>query len=515
MQELLLVVDNDTEKLTLVTDICRANLPEVRVVTATTGSEGLQLAQAENPGVVVVAMKLPDLDGFEVCRRLKAKPVTNPSRVLMISNVLMDSRDRTQGLECGAEAFISKPFDQRELVLQIKNLIRQWTAERNQRDNLEAQTAQYTMAGRIAHDFNNSMTTIIGYTELLIEQLKENPALVADLTTIQREGQRAKELTHQLFAFSQPHPLARTTQNPAPLITTMAKTFQALAGSTIEVKLDLAAELHSINVDPHQFRRILMELVQNAHTAMPQGGQLTIQAENIQVSAAEARLLPKAQAGDFVRVSVADTGQGTRLEAMDQVFEPVSSIKEPSAGLVLPAVDGVMKQHQGWMRVNSRSGIGSTFHLYFPAVLAAPEKPKPALAATTELRGHSERILLVEDEASVRQMAVRFLQAKGYEVLGVASAEEALDVFRQESGRFDLVFSDIVLPGRTGIELVFELVARKPDLRVILSSAYTDEQTRWPIIKERGFRFFQKTDPLDELLQTVHEELATILKTSA
>lgn len=790
MKNVLLVVDDDEVMVKLITEICHRRLPEVRLLTAATGQAGLHLARTEKPGVVALDVTLPDINGLEVCRQIRADPATANTHILMITGVRMEAKDRIKGIESGADYYLFKPFDAAEFALLVKALFRWWAAEQRQVEQFQALVTQRTadlaaanaqmekeisarkaaeqqrqaavelneqilasspigivayeasgqcilaneaaakigggtvaqvlqqnfrqvaswknygllaaadkalssgqselldahmvtsfgkevwlafrwipfhfhgaqhllvmvtditarkssevelkqsenkyrqlvetleegiwmvdaqqittyvnphmakmlgytveemlgvspfnfmfeedakqartrveerrkgqagrvqtklrrkdgsvlhisahvtplmtpanvfagtlsaitdlteqrlmeqklihagkmesigiLAGGIAHDFNNILAAMLGHTELLMQELEtRQPAVCARLRIIFNEGQRAAELTRQLLAFSQRQMLVRKTHDLNSIINSMRETLAYVLGASVEVQTHLDPELPPVSVDQNSIRKILVELAQNARQAMPQGGRLHLRTEGVTLTEAETHFLPDARAGNFVRLMVSDSGPGMSAQVLAHLFDPFFSTKQLGAGLGLPSVYGAIKQQEGWIHAFNASGGGATFQLYFPALEARPGKhlaTPPPLTAT----GRGERLLLIEDEASLRRLTKSFLKDNGYQVTDVANAEEAVDIFRREQGRFDLIFSDIVLPGRSGIELVLELRALKPDLCVLLTSGYNDPDTRWPELKQHNLPFIDKTCPLNELMNTLRQLL--------
>lgn len=365
------------------------------------------------------------------------------------------------------------------------------------------------LAGGTAHDFNNLLTTIIGYSELLLEGLAPGDPMYTEIGEIKKAGDRAADVTHQLLAFSRRQPLRSRPTDLNAVVARIDNLLRHLIGEDIEIVTSLEPELSPIAADPAQIEQVLINLAVNARDAMPDGGVLTITTEDVTVDEGYCEATPYARAGRFACLSVADTGAGIEKAIIDKIFEPFFTTKQPGAGsgLGLSVAYGIVKQHEGWINVHSEPGVGSSFRLYLPLALAKQTEATEAVPLERDLRGNGERILLVEDEQNVRELAERVLCENGYVVFQAASAEEAIEVFDRERGRFHLVFSDVVLPGETGLELVDEVLVRKPDLPVLLSSGYTDDKSQWPTIRERGFRFLEKPYALNDLLRTVREAI--------
>jgi CheY-like chemotaxis protein len=250
-----------------------------------------------------------------------------------------------------------------------------------------------------------------------------------------------------------------------------------------------------------------MNLVINAHEAMPEGGKLTLVTETVTLDRDQCQSIPGSYPGTFVRLSVTDTGSGIDPEIMPRIFEPFFSTKEKGSGLGLAIADSIIRQYNGWIDVHSQLGRGTTFQVYLPALSEAAADELGEVAAHPVLRGRGERILLVEDDDGVRAAISEMLRVNGYVAVEAENAEKALDLIEGEGGHFDLVFSDVVLPDRDGLELVDQCLLLNPDLRVVLTSGYTDHRSRWPIIRERGFQFLRKPFDLSDLLAAIGEAL--------
>ena len=216
-----------------------------------------------------------------------------------------------------------------------------------------------------------------------------------------------------------------------------------------------------------------------------------------------------ARPGRFVCLSIEDTGSGIARDVLDQIFEPFFSTKGPTkgTGLGLAVVYGIIRQHGGWINVYSEQNQGTAFKVYLPSVHDGDAECAEETAAKEPEAAHGcgQRILLVEDEEAVRELASRALKENGYTVFEAGAYEEAIEVFEREGGNFDLIFSDVVLPDKSGIRLIDELLSQRPDIQVLVSSGYTDQKSQWPVIQEKGFRFLQKPYSLVDLLGTIDE----------
>lgn len=365
------------------------------------------------------------------------------------------------------------------------------------------------LAGGVAHDFNNLLTAITGYGGLLLNALQDNGQLHDDVEEIMKAAKRASSLTRQLLAFSRKQVLQPQLMNPNDLIADLSKLLKRLVGEDIELVTMFEPGLWRVLADQGNMEQVVMNLVVNAREAMPQGGQLIVETENIALDEETCRFFPGGRAGEFVCISVSDTGIGMHDDTLEHVFEPFFSTKEQGTGLGLAVVYGIVRNHNGWINVYSRPDQGSTFQVYLPAFSerGVRDEREGSKTALQSLRGRGERVLLVEDEEGVREYARKALGRNGYVIFEASCVEEALNIFDREEGRFQLVLSDVVLPGRSGLQLVDDLLLRNPGLPMLLSSGYTDRKSQWAVIKERGFRYLQKPYTLSELLRAVKDAL--------
>ena len=366
------------------------------------------------------------------------------------------------------------------------------------------------LAGGVAHDFNNMLTTIIGYSELARLRIKRNDPLYAEVNEIREAAERAAALTRQLLAFSRKQMLEPEVFDLNRVIMEMEKMTRRMIGEDIDFSTSLDPRLYSIRADRGQVGQVVMNLVVNARDAMPGGGKLTVRTRNVHVDHSMCRNMQDARPGAFVCLSVEDEGEGMDKSIMNQIFEPFFSTKAEGegTGLGLSTVYGIIQQHNGWINVWSEKGKGSIFRIYLPALMEKAGEVKAQSEPLKDYRGDGERVILVEDETGVREYIARVLKENGYHVVQAAGAEEALALFDTDSD-FDLVFSDIVLTGMNGIQMVEEMLKIRPDIRVLFSSGYTDERTRLNELRERGFYFLQKPYVIIKLLKAVREILST------
>src|SRR5438309_890380 len=365
------------------------------------------------------------------------------------------------------------------------------------------------LAGGIAHDFNNILTAITGYADLLLEDLGATDPRRQDADEIHKAADRAAGLTRQLLAFSRQQVLQPTVLEVNTLVSDLEKMLRRLLGEDVALSTRLAPTTGRVKADPGQLEQVIMNLAVNARDAMPNGGKLTLETANVDLDGAYAADHYPARAGPFVMLAVSDTGIGMSQETQVHMFEPFFTTKEKGkgTGLGLATVYGIIKQSGGFIWVYSEVGHGTTFKLYLPRVEELAERAAaPAPARTRPARG-TETVLVVEDEAPVRNVARQVLERHGYTVLEAPSAEAALDIATRYSGTIHLLLTDVVMPGLNGRELASRLVDLRPDARVIFMSGYTDDAVTRHGVLEPGSAYVQKPFTPDAIARRVREVL--------
>jgi len=365
------------------------------------------------------------------------------------------------------------------------------------------------LAGGVAHDFNNILTGIQGYTDLALMQIPKDDPLYQDLNEIRRAAARASNLTRQLLLFSRRQPIEIAPIDLNGVIQDLTKMLTRLIGENISLSTDLESDIWTVEGDTANIEQVIMNLVVNARDAMPEGGQISIKTRNVTVDKKYCRTHSYARPGKFVSLSVQDTGIGMKEDIIDRIFEPFFSTKRAGqgTGLGLSVVYGIIKKHEGWIEVESSLGSGSTFKIYLPAVSWKPEKEKTKYVTSKRLKGHGERILVVEDDESVREFTTRGLSQNGYVVTTAKNAQEAIKVFQKNKANFNLVVSDVVLPDESGPRLVKRLRKLKPDIGILFTSGYSGEKSNWQTIQQNGYPYLQKPYLLANLLKVINEVL--------
>jgi PAS domain S-box-containing protein len=417
------------------------------------------------------------------------------------------------GQEVPCELWLVRlPSSQQRLVRgSIIDITERGRAE-EERQRLEEQLQQSQkmeaigrLAGGVAHDFNNILTGINGFTELILDGLAPDDPLRPDLEQIKQSGDRAADLTNQLLTFSRRQVIAPQVLDPNTIIMRSQQMLRRIIGETISLTFRPAGEPGRIRADPSQLDQILVNLVVNACEAMPRGGKLTIETQNVELD----RYDNDEGEGELrrcVMLAVSDTGCGMDAATQEHIFEPFFTTSEQGTGLGLATVYGIVKQNGGEVRVYSEPEIGTTFRIYFPRVFEAAERISQEPAEGTLERG-TETILLVEDEEMVRCLARRVLERRGYTVIEASDGAQALRAWEDHDGTIDLLLTDVVMPEMNGRVLYEQLLTRRPELKAIYMSGYTKDVIAHHQVLDRETDYLQKPFTIRALLHKVRTAL--------
>jgi PAS domain S-box-containing protein len=368
------------------------------------------------------------------------------------------------------------------------------------------------LAGGIAHDFNNLLTIINTNCELALDALPPGAEIRADIEEARQAGTRGAALTRQLLAFSRRQVLHPELIDLSVVVSGMEKMLRRVLGEDVTLECDLSTGLPHVRADLGQLEQVLMNLVLNSRDAMPDGGRITISASPAQVDADMSRREAGLEAGSYVILTVADTGAGMDAATRDRIFEPFFTTKGvgKGTGLGLAMVYGVVKQSGGSIRVESEPGRGTSITIYFPVSAALEDSGagyRGALPTRDATPRGSETVLIVEDEGAVRDVVRRVLTAQGYTVLEAAGGAEALAVAARHPARIHLVLSDVVMPNMNGRELVEQLRAVRPGLRVLFMSGYDDDAIAQRGVPAPDTAFIEKPFTIDALARRVRAVL--------
>lgn len=366
------------------------------------------------------------------------------------------------------------------------------------------------MAGGVAHDFNNTLTAIMGYSDLLTEQIGPDKPIGRDLQEIVGAAQHAAELTHQLLAFSRKQTLTTAEVDLNDVVSLADSMLRRLLGERVAIVTRFADDVRAVVANLTQLEQIVVNLSVNARDAMPEGGTLTLETANVDILP-DALPHPDAKSGPYARLSVTDTGTGMPLEIQAKIFEAFFTTKEPGkgTGLGLATVHGIVSQLGGFIQLESTLGVGTTFHIFLPSTdhVAGVRTHHVEVAVSRPSSVGSETILLVEDEAAVRQFATIALERHGYRVLEAHSGEAALTLLERLSCPIHLLLTDVVLPGIDGRELASRVERTRPEVPILFTTGYSDALRKSAGTIEREISLLEKPFTARTLLEKTREVL--------
>ncbi len=366
------------------------------------------------------------------------------------------------------------------------------------------------LAGGIAHDFNNLLMVISGYSEFLLDRLGPDPALRGPAQEIAGASQRASSLTRQLLAFSRKQMLAPKILDLNEVVTENLKMLTRVIGEDIDLVMVPAAVLGSVRADAGQIDQVIMNLAVNARDAMPTGGKLTIETSNVSLDEEYARFHAPLRPGDYVMLSISDTGQGMDSETQSHIFEPFFTTKgTKGTGLGLSTVYGIVKQSGGYIWVSSEAGKGTTFKIYLPRVAERAETFAQVVTSEEAVPTEpgTETILLAEDEANLRYLARQFLEKQGYKVIEAADGAAAMQIAVAHEGVIHLLLTDVIMPGMNGRELAQRISEIRPQTKILYMSGYTENVIGHDGTLDAGVSLLQKPFTLRDLKSKVREVL--------
>jgi two-component system, cell cycle sensor histidine kinase and response regulator CckA len=366
------------------------------------------------------------------------------------------------------------------------------------------------LAGGVAHDFNNMLSIILGYGEMVLEALPKDHPHQQALDNMVQAGHRAKDLTRQLLAFSRKQILEMRTVNLNAVTTGFQTLLRRVIGEDVELVLELASTPLLIKADAGQLEQVLMNLAVNARDAMPDGGTLTIETTGVELDDAYAETRPDVKSGTYAMICVSDTGFGMDRETLDRIFEPffTTKDKDKGTGLGLATSYGIIKQHDGHIWVYSEPGQGTVFKIYLPRVAEEPFPDlRPGVKTVAPITG-TATVLVVEDDPSVRKLACTILTHNGYRVIESVDAADAVDLAGKSKNPIDLVLSDVIMPGINGPEVCRRICEHHPGARVLYMSGYTNNVITHGGMLAPGVQFVQKPFGVRTLIEKVREVLA-------
>jgi signal transduction histidine kinase len=467
-----------------------------------TRDDFLAQLQGYRPDIIISDHNLPQFSGREALQLTRAHA---PSIPFILVTGSLNEETAVEYMKAGAADYILK-----DRLVRLGPAARAALERRRLEENLrQAQKMEAIgqLAGGVAHDFNNILTAITGYSELLLHELPDGSSLRDDVGEIRKAADRAAGLTRQLLAFSRKQILAPRVLNLNTLVADLNSLLRRTLGENIDIVTNLAPDLWSVRADPGQLEQVIVNLGVNARDAMPEGGKLTIETSSVELDEAYAMGHLPVQPGAFVLLAVSDTGMGMSEETMAHIFEPFFTTKEKGkgTGLGLATVYGIVKQSGGFIWVYSEPGQGSTFKIYLPRVAEEAEPGHSPGAGAP--KGGTETILLVEDEGGVRSLARRVLETLGYTILEAADSALAVGLADAYKGPIHLLLTDVVLPDSGGRKLAEQLMGRRAGLKVLYMSGYTENAIVHRGILEAKTAFLHKPFTPHELATGVRSAL--------
>jgi DNA-binding response OmpR family regulator/two-component sensor histidine kinase len=569
-EQLILNIDDDANGRDLLSRYLRKE--GFQVIEAASGAEGIQLALDRSPQLILLDIRLPDMDGFQVCRQLRANPTTSTTPILQLSASYRDDASRVQSLEVGADAYLTKPVERKSFLTTVTSLLRlhlaeeqvrntaaEWTTtfnalqdgvalldrdgktirtnqrysalfgeqildykpmlaalkETNQRQTVEqtngdvillihldpvlnsegflkgavcsvsditerkrfSERLQHSqklesigvLAGGIAHDFNNLLTGILGNASLLLDELPSQSANFEMAQEIVKASESAADLTRQLLAYAGKGRFVMQMVNLSDQIVSSRALLTRLISRNVELEFQLSPDLPALEADATQLQQIVMNLVINAAESYGERvqGRVTVTTCVEQIDAGN----PEIEPGRYVMLSVQDFGSGMSPEVRARIFDPFFTTKFTGRGLGLSAVHGIMRAHHGHLRLDSAPGEGTMFRLYFPIVtLATPDAQD---VHDTPLVSGEGSILVIDDEATVRNFAEAALTKMGYSVITAENGEAGLQIIQQEGGNLKAVLLDLAMPVMDGEEALQQIRQLTPSLPVLISTGFS------------------------------------------
>lgn len=505
---LLLIEDTESDALLLLRELKRGGFePTFRRVE--TAEAFIAALQEESWDILISDYVLPHFSITEALSILEERGL-DLSMIVVSGKVGEDLAVETMKL--GAHDYVLKsnltrlnPAIRRELhESSLRRERRQMAAQLLQSQKLDSIGR---LAGGIAHDFNNLLTGIIGYTVLAEESLSDDDPIREYLETVRKAGERAAALTNQLLAFARKQIITPKVISLNDLVVEIDKLLRRIIGEDIEFITLLGAGLGRVKVDPGQFEQVLVNLAVNARDAMPKGGKLVIETHNVLLDADYALVYPNVAPGDYVMMSVSDTGIGMDETIQEHIFEPFFTTKEKDkgTGLGLATCHGIVNQNGGHIWLYSEPGKGTTFKIYLPLVQLEKETHTPQQAIVSP--SGTETILIVEDEPMVRRLAVTALRKQGYNVLEAETGGAALHVAVAYPGKIDLLVTDVVMPQMSGKQVLESLQQVRPGIKALFVSGYTDNAVIHHSVIDVGVAFLQKPFTPGVLARKVREVL--------
>jgi two-component system, cell cycle sensor histidine kinase and response regulator CckA len=504
----LIAEDSEDDSDLLVRELRRGGY-DVKFERVDTAAALEAACESEEWDLVISDFSMPRFSGVDALALVRKKRAEVP--FIFVSGTIGEET-AVAAMRNGAQDYLMKGNLTR-LVPAVQRELRD-AEERREHKRLEQQVQQLQkfeaigrLAGGIAHDFNNMIGAIMGWAELGQEEAQPDSKLGERFQRIREQSHRAAKLTSQLLAFGRRQILQPRKLNLNVLVQEEMSFLEKVIGENIEIRVLGAPDLRVTLADPTQIEQVLMNLCLNARDAMPQGGRLIIETQNIEIGKEYCRKHAYGRPGSYVLLSVSDNGEGMEAATLERIFEPFFTTKEMGrgTGLGLATVYGIVKQHDGFIYAYSELGKGSSFRIYLKAD-AGVHEPRDATQALQPRRG-TETILVADDHEALRDSAAEMLQALGYHTIVARNGMEALQLFEEHHSQIDLVVLDVVMPQMNGPDAYAKMAALRPGLRAVFTTGYSPEAASLFALMEKGSSILQKPYSLTSLSCTIRSQL--------
>jgi signal transduction histidine kinase len=540
----ILAIDDNQDNLTALKAVVLDALPGARLLTVLNGPMGIEAARAEDPDMILLDLVMPGMDGYAVCRQLKEDARLRTIPVVFLTAHRTDRDSHVKALDAGAEGFLSKPFDEIELVFLIRAMAKVKAAnrlERFEKEQLAALVAERTreleqelaerkqaeenlrqlearirqsekmeavgqLAGGIAHDFNNVLGGIIGFTGMSLGHAEKGSILERNLLNVLKAANRAKGLVQQILTFTRQGSPRKSVTAIRPLVNDVLDLLRASIPSSVIIESDLQ-DTKRVLADPAQIHEMLLNLATNAVHAMGSRGTLTVRLYAARLDRVVYGRTGEIVPGEYAVMEVADNGCGMDAATLSRACEPFFTTKAvgEGTGMGLSVVLGMVQSHGGDLQVDSVPGEGSTFRIFLPATeesvsCVAQDDDRASISGT-------ERILFVDDEPMLVDLAEKVLSELGYAVMCTSNGLDALKLVQEKGSEIDILVTDQTMPGMTGVELAKEALTIRRDLPVILCTGYSSEIDREKAAAIGISRFVMKPYGAREIGKLIREVL--------
>ncbi|MFH1415462.1 MAG: response regulator [Elusimicrobiota bacterium] len=475
--------------------------------------DGLSILQKGGFDLVLLDLSLPDSSGLETFRKVKE---CVPDLPIIILTVTEDDELTINALREGAQDYIVKGYISSKMLFRsVRYAIERKKVEVEKRKVMDQliQSQKIETVGRlaegIAHDFNNILSSIKVMGDSVLLSLDESDDIYADMKSIQYCTILAENLIKELLVFSRRQAVEMKPVNLNETLSSILNVLRRLIGEDIVIECELNEDLGTVTADEGNVEQIVMNMMLNARDAMPDGGRVKIKTENIRITPEMIDDIPGSKEGEFAVLTIEDTGTGISKEIIPAIFDAFFTTKEPGkgTGLGLAVTKAIIEQHGGWLTVSSVPGEGAKFSVYFPAGSVEKKKSSKKVIPADGIKGRGETILLIEDEDTLRDAVKKILKKNNYSVIEARSMKEAYAAFKK-AGSVDLVFSDIVLPDGTGLELIDRLKEHKPKLKILLCTGYFDS-ARLNEARKKNYTVMKKPYSLYGMLNKIREALSS------